>query len=347
MAVAPRSTATTTRSHASVRSLPGVSFVSTATTVPFGQIVFRDVFIQKELGDRGPQNPQVPVNIVSADFEHALGVPLLGGRSFTRQDDSSSVKVVMVNRALADRYYSGNAVGKLINWNGENWEIVGMVGSAVLESLDSPPEPMLFISEPQAPRTARFVLVRSTRNPADLLVEIRGRMRQIDPTIAMTSIATMDDRLSTSLAAQRFRATLVGGLCLLAIVLSIVGHLWSRVIRRRRADARDRHSHGARRERDARARRGHRVRAPDRRDRRDRRRRCGRDGQPVAGAVRGGRDRVERPGSDRGDVCRVRHCRRRRPSCPPAGPAGWIRSTRCEPNSALRAVGIVRPVVPS
>ena len=48
-------------------------------------------------------------------------------------------------------------------------------------------------------------------------------MRQIDPTIAMTNIATMDDRLATSLAAQRFRATLVGGLCLLAIALSIVG----------------------------------------------------------------------------------------------------------------------------
>jgi putative ABC transport system permease protein len=207
----------------SVRSLPGVSFVSTATSVPFGQITFRDVFIQKELGDRGPQNPQVPVSIVTADFERTLGVPVLGGRAFTRQDDSSSVKVVMVNRALADRYYSGNAVGKVINWNGENWEIVGMIGSTVLDGLDSPPEPILYIPEPQAPRTARFVLVRSTRNPADLLVEIRSRMRQLDPTIAMTSIATMDDRLSTSLASQRFRAILVGGLCLLAIVLSIVG----------------------------------------------------------------------------------------------------------------------------
>ena len=208
---------------ASVRSLPGVSFVSTATTVPFGQIVFRDVFIQKEVGDLGPRNPQVPVNIVTTDFDRALGVPLVGGRTFTRQDDSSSVKVVMVNRALADRYYAGNAVGKLINWNGENWEIVGTVGSAVLETLDTPLEPMLFIPEPQAPKTARFVLVRSTRNPPDLLVEIEAACARSTRRIAMTNIATMDDRLATSLAAQRFRATLVGGLCLLAIALSIVG----------------------------------------------------------------------------------------------------------------------------
>jgi putative ABC transport system permease protein len=208
---------------ASIRSLPGVNAVSTATSIPFGQITFRDVFVQNEVGDQGPRNPQVPINIITTGFERALGVPLVAGRSFTREDDSSSVKVVMVNRALADRYYAGNAVGKIINWNGENWEIVGTVGSTVLDRLDSPMEPMLFIPEPQAPRTTRFVVVRSSRNPADLLVEIRARMRQIDPTIAMTSIATMDDRLAESLASQRFRAVLVGGLCLLAVVLSVVG----------------------------------------------------------------------------------------------------------------------------
>ena len=206
-----------------LQSIPGVSVVSTATTIPFGQVTFRDVFVQNEVGDRGPKNPQVPVNIIGAGFERALGIPLVAGRTITPQDDSASVRVVMVNRALADRYYNGKAVGKMINWNGENWEIVGVIGTTALDQLDAPQEPMLLIPELQATRTTRFVLVRSSRDPAQLLGEIRAKMRPIDPTIPMTNIATLDDRLSTSLASQRFRAALVGGLCLLAIALSIVG----------------------------------------------------------------------------------------------------------------------------
>jgi predicted permease len=171
-----------------IQSIPGVNAVSTATSIPFGQITFRDVFVQNESGDRGPRNPQVPVNIVTAGFERALGIPLVAGRTLTPQDDSSSVRVVMVNRALAERYYRGAPVGRIINWNGENWEIVGVIGTTVLDELEAPPEPMLFIPEPQATRTTRFVLVRSSRDPADLFAEIRNAMRPIDPTIPMTNM---------------------------------------------------------------------------------------------------------------------------------------------------------------
>src|SRR5205809_430162 len=76
-------------------------------------------------------------------------------------------------------------------------------------------------SEPSAYRSSPDA--RSPRNSAELLGAIRQRLREIDPTIAMTNIMTLDERLSTSLAAQRFRAALVGSLCALAVVLSIVG----------------------------------------------------------------------------------------------------------------------------
>lgn len=206
-----------------VRAIPGVTSVATATAVPFAGARFGDVFVQKELGDQGPKNPHVPINIVSYDFERALGIPVVAGRAFTARDDSTSAHVVVVNRALADRYYAGDAVGKEIQWNGEDWEIAGVVGSMSMERLDSPPEPMLFIPAAQAMRTSRYVMVRSTRPAPQLVIAIRESLRGIDRTIAMTNVMTLGDRLSESLAAQRFRAALIGGLCVLAVVLSIVG----------------------------------------------------------------------------------------------------------------------------
>jgi hypothetical protein len=205
------------------RSIPGVSAVTTMTTVPFAGMEFRDVFVRRELGDQGPNNPQVRIDVVSTDFERTLGTPLIGGRTFTPHDDSSAAHVVIVNRALADRYYAGNAVGRQIEWNGQPWQIVGIVGTMAMDRLDEAPEPMLLVPELQATRLARFVVVRAGREPAALVSALREKMRAIDPAIAMTNVASMDERLATSLAAQRFRAALVGGLCLLAIALSIVG----------------------------------------------------------------------------------------------------------------------------
>jgi putative ABC transport system permease protein len=209
----------------SLRSIPGVRAVSTTTLLPFGNCCQGDTFIQEELGDQGTRNPMAMMSVNTPEFERALGIPLIRGRSFVRQDDSTSEHVVMINEALARQFYRGqDPVGRSITWNGTNhWRIVGMLGSTREGALSDAPPPILYVPESQAPRRGRHFVVRADSPTPQVLAAARVALRRIDPTIAVTDVATMDERIQRSLGAQRFRAALMGMLGALALVLSIVG----------------------------------------------------------------------------------------------------------------------------
>lgn len=92
-----------------------------------------------------------------------------------------------------------------------------------MTSLAASPEPELYFPAGQNVRTARYVLVRSKGAAAPVLADIRRVMREVDPTIAMTEIATLEDRTERATAPERFRAVLFASLGLIALVLSSLG----------------------------------------------------------------------------------------------------------------------------
>ena len=210
---------------AALRLIPGVRSVSTGTYLPFTGRSSFDVFVQEERGDQGPNNPAAALSMVTPDFERALGAPVLHGRAFTPQDDSTSERVLMINEVIAKRNYPGkDPVGMFINWNGQaHWRIVGVLGSMHLRSLDDELMPVLYVPTSQAPRRGRYLIVRADGSSDQLIAAARVALRHIDPTIALTEIATMDQRIERSLGAQRFRAALMATLGALALVLAVIG----------------------------------------------------------------------------------------------------------------------------
>ena len=208
-----------------VRTIPGVNVASTTTLLPFGNCCNFDTFVQEDLGDQGPKNPQAFISVDGPGFERALGIPLLRGRSFTAQDDSASARVVMLNAAAAKAMYGiRDPIGQLISWNGQpHWRVVGVLASTHLMELSDEQKPVLYVPEAQAGRRSRYVVVRGDAPANDVIAAARARLRAIDPTIALTDIATMDERIASSLGAERFRAVLMATLGALALALAIVG----------------------------------------------------------------------------------------------------------------------------
>ena len=208
-----------------VRTIPGVNVASTTTLLPFGNCCNFDTFVQEDLGDQGPKNPQAFISVDGPGFERALGIPLLRGRSFTAQDDSASARVVMLNAAAAKAMYGiRDPIGQLISWNGQpHWRVVGVLASTHLMELSDEQKPVLYVPEAQAARRSRYVVVRGDAPANDVIAAARARLRAIDPTIALTDIATMDERIASSLGAERFRAVLMATLGALALALAIVG----------------------------------------------------------------------------------------------------------------------------
>jgi putative ABC transport system permease protein len=207
-----------------LRAIPGVREVASASMVPFAGGHFVDTYVQQELGDQGPRNPQSIVAFVSPGHERALGLPVTRGRSFTVADDSTSEPVVVINEALAKRYYPAtNPIGHIIDWNRKNWRIVGVVASTYLDNLWEDAPLILYASTRQAPRRSRYFIVRSDLPSNQVLVAARAALRRIDGTIALTDASTMEQRVEASLGPQRFRAALMASLGGLALVLAVIG----------------------------------------------------------------------------------------------------------------------------
>jgi putative ABC transport system permease protein len=207
-----------------LRALPAVAEVATSTDMPYTGNRAGDVFIMKERGDLGHDNPQVRIAMVSPAYWRLLGAPITAGRAFTTGDRDGAPNVVIVNDALAQRYYPGqNPVGRHIEFNREEWEIVGVAGSMRMTSITTPPEPQLYFPVDQNVRSGRYVMVRARGDAAPALADIRRAMQSVDSTIAMTEVATLDERIEDATAPERFRAVLFSSLGLIALVLSSLG----------------------------------------------------------------------------------------------------------------------------
>jgi predicted permease len=213
------------RAVEAMRRLPGVSEVASMTHVPFFPSWFGDVFVREDKGDQGAKNPQTSVTAASPGFERALRLRVVAGRTFARSDDSLAPRVVMINRALAGSAFAGeDPVGKTIYWNGkDHWTIIGIVDDARDRSLIEAAPPMLYVGIPQNPRRGRYLVVRGAGAAEDLGPAIRRVMREIDPTVPLNEMRTLEEGMSRAAAAYRFRAWLMASLGALACVLAIVG----------------------------------------------------------------------------------------------------------------------------
>jgi predicted permease len=209
----------------SLQHIPGVQAAGASTRIPFANEGAFDVWIQDELGDQGPgKNPSGAIAIATPGLERALGLRLVQGRFFTPTDDSAAVSVAILDDVGARKLYPrGDAVGHFIRFGYGRQQIVGVVHATPQSNFWDEPIPTLYLPETQVAKRAAFVVIRATASPAVVLSAARRIVHAVDPTIALTDIETMDERIGASLAGQRFRAGLVGGLSLVALVLAVIG----------------------------------------------------------------------------------------------------------------------------
>jgi predicted permease len=215
--------------HDALSIIPGVTAVSSAWHIPFGSNWHGDVFIREDKGDRGPANTQTNVDATEPGFERAIGARIIAGRAFTAADDSAGPPVALINKTLATTAFAGDdPVGKEISFNSvRHRRIVGVVDDMKDGSLVDPAPGMLYLPVEQYQqdyaRRNRYVVIRTSRDPAAVTAEVRAAVRSVDASSPITDVRTMDDRLSNAAAAFRFRAALLGGLSALACLLALVG----------------------------------------------------------------------------------------------------------------------------
>jgi predicted permease len=169
-------------------------------------------------------------NTVTPDYFATFGIPLLRGRSFTRQDTAISARVAIVNESVARAYFGdADPIGREIAF-GSNPDpkraltVVGVVRDARQSWRASPPrmvyQPLDQIVEPPANLTAA---IRTNADPAIVAGLIRSEVQALTPDVAVSWIRTMEEQISASLFSERLLARLSTTFGVLALLLACVG----------------------------------------------------------------------------------------------------------------------------
>jgi putative ABC transport system permease protein len=209
-----------------LHELPGVEAVGFVSRMPldFGNSLGFTI-VGQPAPDPG-REPTASYRQASTEYFHAMRIPLVRGRVFGSADGAQAPSTAVVNRTLADAYFSGHeAVGQRVVISGDTMTIVGVVGDVPIGNLGDKIPPTLYLSFDKFPQTAMAVAVRTNADLDQGARAIRQTLSSLDPSAAVTRVTTMETLISESPSVflRRFPLALVGGFAVTALLLAIVG----------------------------------------------------------------------------------------------------------------------------
>jgi putative ABC transport system permease protein len=212
---------------------PDVESVGAINLLPFGGGGGdRSFSIEDQPTPKGQSRPDEQIRFVSPGYFHTMQIPLLSGRDFTRRDLPDTPPVAIANSAFARKFWAdGNAIGKRISFSANNpkwYEIVGIAGNVKHRGLDIADSPELYIPAFQPPFAdgnvpAMYVAVRTVNEPSLAAGAMRNEVAAIDRDQPVSSLMTMAQRISDSVAPRRFNMFILGLFAALALVLAAIG----------------------------------------------------------------------------------------------------------------------------
>ena len=211
-------------------ALPGVEAVGGTTRLPLGSTnVSTSIVVE---GHDVPESarPESELRRALHHYFPAMGIPVLEGRVFTRDDRPDAPPVAVINRVLATRLFGrASPLGHRIRIGPAQspWlTIIGVVGNVLHEGLEITPAPEVYIHGLQSPPVAPFLAIRTAGDPAALGDTVRNAIRAIDPTAAVFDMQTMMQVRAASMSQRRFVLMLTaafGGLALLLAGIGVYG----------------------------------------------------------------------------------------------------------------------------
>jgi putative ABC transport system permease protein len=214
-----------------VRAVPGVAQVSLTVDVPLDGSSSAQFYAAEGQPAVNAQNvPRTYVHRVTPDFFATLRIPLLSGRPFTEQDASPSSTAVIVSERVVKRFWPGqDPIGKRIKMgqlsSSAPWlSIVGVVGDVKYRGLPENPtaDPDMYF--PFLDRNQQLSLViRTSVAPDTLTAPVRAAIRELNSSIPVYNVATMDELIGRQTSRSRFTMWLMGVFAAIALLLSAIG----------------------------------------------------------------------------------------------------------------------------
>jgi predicted permease len=208
-------------------ALPGVEAAGSAVTLPIGGDDFGTTYQVDGRPIPAPgREPAGGYQVVMPGFFSAMGIRILEGRDVALTDTRNTPGVVLVNETLARQQWPGESpVGKRLRISAEEpWlTIVGVTSDIRHLGPAVPPRPEIYQTASQRSFPFMAFVVRTAADPYDMVPSIRHAVAELDPTLAIAEVKTMDDHIAHAVARPRFVSTLVAGFSVLALILAVIG----------------------------------------------------------------------------------------------------------------------------
>jgi len=212
------------RLAAAVRALPGVRAAGITGDLPFAHR--ESVALFEVEGYTNRKGQLADSWSASPGYIEAMQIPLRAGRLFTDRDMGDGRGAILANQAFADRYLVGRpALGsrvRTMNLDGSGrWHtVIGVIGNTRHTRLEEAPRPAIY--SPYWPEQAMFLVVRGA-GTARLDSAVRVAVRQVDASVEISDIHTMEEAISKAGAARRFQTALLASFAGIALFLALVG----------------------------------------------------------------------------------------------------------------------------
>ena len=203
-------------------SVPGVKERGAVSALPFTSSVgWGSINVEGWTPEPG-QELQVDQRGATPKYFSTMRIPLIAGRYFNDSDlPQNAEPVVIIDNKFAQRFWpKGDAIDKHVWFNpATKLRIVGVVGTVKQYGLDVDGRIVVYRPSPNA----GYQVARTTGDPTTVARAMIKKLHDLEPSLTVFDVQTMSDRMSASMARQRFAMTMLGMFAAFAMLLAVVG----------------------------------------------------------------------------------------------------------------------------
>jgi predicted permease len=224
-----------------LRDLPGVEQVALIDWLPLldtAQYASPGFTITGQSASTAAERPAVLRQAVSSEYFGLMGIPVLRGRAVTEQDTASNGWVVVINEAMARRFWQNeDPIGRTIKFDDSPEEkprqIVGVVANVKQFALTEDSRPEAYIPYQQVParlysgwtetRVHKSLILRAHSESKNFMEKVRRTISDLAPESAVFGVTMVDKTVSNSAAPWRFLSQLLELSATIALILAVIG----------------------------------------------------------------------------------------------------------------------------
>lgn len=210
-----------------IRRMPGVTGVGLISSLPLTSgSTSLHVFPQGESVVPAGQPVQADWRLIDGGYFQAMHIPLISGRTLEGMPPKEARDSVVLSASLAKQLWGDtNPVGRQVNPGGGNrlLKVVGVVGDVRSKKLNTTPLPTFYWSMHRFIYGPMNLVVRSTGDTAPLLPAIRAAVRELDPTVPLFQVHTLEELRAANIRQDRLVLWLIAGFSGVALLLAALG----------------------------------------------------------------------------------------------------------------------------